>query len=513
MSRGRGISNTPAWMARGDQPNDHFDNGPPPRPGGGGGSGGGSGNGGESGRGGGSGPPQPSSRDHHRRQGPPQRYDPRHDRRHDRDYDERRHRGGYGGGYGGGGSNSRSSSRRRQSSNRSGIHFNSYEEERAWVEERRRRRHERKSLFDTTPTPDQLALEELQKAALASSGPNPSVFLRPEEIQAKQGIDMNGSVGNGGISGNMDASSLQPQQTRHARRLYVGNLPADLSENDVHDFFRSAIHTALGEDEKPTEDHILSVYINKDRRFAFIEFKTIDVCAACLALDGIDVCGKGKVKVKRPNDFNPALVQVNPNSDLMKQFDVSKLGIISTNVPDSPNKIFIGGLPYHLTDTDVLELLRAFGEVKAFNLVKVDTTAATSKGYCFVEYVDENVKNLAVMGLHGMDMGNGKKLSAKIATTSNSSHSAGLSSVVQPFVSSVGMQPINDSAAPPIMKVVDGVDIEALIDVAMGKSTLSAAGNHQSNLASGHNGQTNGGTNVLDVANAALAAVYGYQGN
>ena len=142
--------------------------------------------------------------------------------------------------------------------------------------------------------------------------------------------------------------------------------------------------------------------------------------------------------------------------------------------------------------------------------MKVDASATTSKGYCFVEYLDPNVKDLAVMGLHGMDMGNGKQLSAKIATTSTGSHSSAISGGVQP-ISTMGMQPINNSAAPPIMKVVDGVDIEALIDVAMGKSTLAAAGNHQFNPDSGRNGQPNAG-NVLDIANAALAAVQGFQG-
>ncbi len=375
------------------------------------------------------------------------------------------------------------------------------------------------------PTPEQMALEELQKAALASSGPNPNVFLRPDEMKVKQSSTSTyekNMMSSPPVYSRVDASSLQPQQTRHARRLYVGNLPVDLTENDVHDFFRSAIHTAMGEEEETAEDHIMSVYINKERRFAFLEFHSIDVCTACLALDGIDVCNKGKVKVKRPNDYNPSMA---PSSDpeVINQFNASKLGIISTTVPDSKNKIFIGGLPYHLTENEVLELLRAFGDVKAFHLVKADAMASTSKGYCFVEYVDENVKDVAVMGLNGMDMGNGKQLSAKIATTTGSSsgtghNSSGISGV-SPIVPSVGMQPIGDSSAPPIMKVVDGVDIEALVDVAMGRTSLSSAANNPTAVVP--NGLTGSFTQqntdvpagVLDIANAALAAAYGHNNN
>lgn len=45
-------------------------------------------------------------------------------------------------------------------------------------------------------------------------------------------------------------------------------------------------------------------------------------------------------------------------------------GVVSTNVPDSINKIFVGGLPTYLNEEQVMELLKSFGELKAFNLVR-----------------------------------------------------------------------------------------------------------------------------------------------
>lgn len=50
---------------------------------------------------------------------------------------------------------------------------------------------------------------------------------------------------------------------------------------------------------------------------------------------------------------------------------------ISSTVPDSPNKIFIGSIPYHFTDEEVITLLTAFGDLKAFYLVR--DTAGCSK--------------------------------------------------------------------------------------------------------------------------------------
>ena len=45
--------------------------------------------------------------------------------------------------------------------------------------------------------------------------------------------------------------------------------------------------------------------------------------------------------------------------------------------------------------------------MRAFNLVK-DSTSGLSKGYAFCEYVDWNVTDQAIAGLHGMQLGERK---------------------------------------------------------------------------------------------------------
>lgn len=49
-------------------------------------------------------------------------------------------------------------------------------------------------------------------------------------------------------------------------------------------------------------------------------------------------------------------------------------GVVSTNVPDSINKVFVGGLPTYLNEEQTQELLKSFGELKAFNLVRENGT-------------------------------------------------------------------------------------------------------------------------------------------
>ena len=53
----------------------------------------------------------------------------------------------------------------------------------------------------------------------------------------------------------------------------------------------------------------------------------------------------------------------------MIQASVRILSVVSTNVPDSINKVIVGGLPAYLQE-EQQELLKNFGELKAFNLVR-----------------------------------------------------------------------------------------------------------------------------------------------
>lgn len=329
------------------------------------------------------------------------------------------------------------------------ITFSSFEEERDWIEDRRRKRWARASKFDLKPSLDQLS----------AHGP---AVVDPAAIAAAAVAAVYS-----------DATAL-PQQTRHARRLYVGNLPPLINEHQIHRAFREAIQITLqpGNGIDLAEDPILSVYINHERRFCFLEFKTVEMCSACMALDGLEVMpGEPPVKVKRPNDYNPALAPPETNKPVL---DLSKLGIISPTVLDGPNKIFIGGLHYHLQDSQVLELLHAFGKVKAFHLVKNEPDTALSKGYCFVEYVDPAVTPVAVAGLNNMDIGGGKSLTARLA----GDRGGGCGGVVAPMLPPLAgaLPPAAVPGVPAQDKtIVSGYDVEELVDAAMGKGPMPIA--------------------------------------
>merc|ERR1712224_892850 len=101
------------------------------------------------------------------------------------------------------------------------------------------------------------------------------------------------------------------QKTRHARRSYIGNLPDGCTDNEIRDFFTGAL-TAIGGVTMPGEP-VLSIYINRDKKFAFIEFRSVEECSNCMAFEGILWRGS-QLRIRRPNDYNPAAASLGPTT-------------------------------------------------------------------------------------------------------------------------------------------------------------------------------------------------------
>ncbi|XP_062321802.1 U2 small nuclear RNA auxiliary factor 2a isoform X1 [Osmerus eperlanus] len=192
------------------------------------------------------------------------------------------------------------------------------------------------------------------------------------------------------------------QMTRQARRLYVGNIPFGITEESMMDFFNAQMR--LGGLTQAPGNPVLAVQINQDKNFAFLEFRSVDETTQAMAFDGIIFQGQS-LKIRRPHDYQP-LPGMSENPSV---YVPGTPGVVSTVVPDSAHKLFIGGLPNYLNDDQVKELLTSFGPLKAFNLVK-DSATGLSKGYAFCEYVDVNLNDQAIAGLNGMQLGDKKLL-------------------------------------------------------------------------------------------------------
>ncbi|GAA5915386.1 hypothetical protein JCM6882_000238 [Rhodosporidiobolus microsporus] len=229
---------------------------------------------------------------------------------------------------------------------------------------------------------------------------NPPLFFRPPAM----------GMGMGGMSGPMGGGTVGPgapigSQARQSRRLYVGNVGMEATEETIRGFFNGKMAEMgmlsdghLSEDLKGLglkgDQPVISVHLNYEKNYAFVEFRNAEECSRALGFDGI-VFLNSALKIRRPKDY----IGSDPN-----EIAPHVPGVVSTNVPDTVNKIFIGGLPSYLNDEQVMELLKSFGELRAFNLVKEGGTGA-SKGFAFCEYVDPSITEAACAGLNGMELG------------------------------------------------------------------------------------------------------------
>ena len=124
-------------------------------------------------------------------------------------------------------------------------------------------------------------------------------------------------------------------------------------------------------------DPVLNVYMNQEKKFAFVEFRTVEECSNAMGLDGVMMEGVG-LRVRRPNDYNQAVAATLGPTGPSPALNLAAIGITpgqggssggggggggGNNVPpeDQGNRLFIGGLPYFLTEPMVRELVEAFG--------------------------------------------------------------------------------------------------------------------------------------------------------
>ncbi|KAH0857575.1 hypothetical protein HID58_085836, partial [Brassica napus] len=181
--------------------------------------------------------------------------------------------------------------------------------------------------------------------------------------------------------------AMTQQATRHARRVYVGGLPPTANEQSVATFF-SQVMSAVGGNTAGPGDAVVNVYINHEKKFAFVEMRSVEEASNAMALDGIILEGV-PVKVKRPTDYNPSLAAALGPSQPNPNLNLAAVGFSSgsTGGLEGPDRLFVGGIPYYLTEDQIRELLESFGPLRGFNL-------------------DPSVTDIACAALNGIKMGN-----------------------------------------------------------------------------------------------------------
>lgn len=166
---------------------------------------------------------------------------------------------------------------------------------------------------------------------------------------------------NQGPSNAATVTALKPTNSRQAKRLIIHNYPEHVTEDALLSFFNSTLSNM---NVVTNVDPVTNVQFSANRGLGLIEFKSSEDATVALAFSGIKYEGS-LVEMRRPKDYIVPLL-----TDSHHRNEQTIPGQISPMVPDTPNKIAISNIPLYLGDEQVMELLKSFGDLKAFVLVK-----------------------------------------------------------------------------------------------------------------------------------------------
>lgn len=269
--------------------------------------------------------------------------------------------------------------------------------------------------WDVQPNPDNPPLQAL--------------IPMPGSVTLSQATGLRTSPNKGDPSAPSTGGIESNNATRPARRLYVGNLPPTVAEQSLRVTWKRAMeqyYPDLVPDAATlsADELLLNVYLNRDKKYAFVECRTMEEAAAGLLLDQLPFDGHS-MKIKRPTDYVESMwpkVDVPPPKNggpmavaaeekrrqamqrSVNPADETPPAKPSNMVPDGPNKVFAGGLPYNLGEQEIIELFSTYGPLRSFHLIR-DKERNTSKGYAFFEYFYPEVTDKAVAGLNGIQIG------------------------------------------------------------------------------------------------------------
>lgn len=161
-------------------------------------------------------------------------------------------------------------------------------------------------------------------------------------------------------TGDSDNAALKPSNSRQSKRLFVYNIPSGVSGDAVITFFNLQLN---GLNVIHNVDPCISAQVSEDKTFALLEFKDPNDATVALAFDGITMAESGDkgLEVRRPKDY------IVPDGSASQPVQPD---VVLSEVPDSPNKICISNIPTYINEEAIIMLLKSFGDLKSFVLVK-----------------------------------------------------------------------------------------------------------------------------------------------
>ena len=181
-------------------------------------------------------------------------------------------------------------------------------------------------------------------------------------------------LGDGGAGGHMIVEATLERKrvqwrdaTRNARRVYVGHVNSmetttEMLQNLINEKVK-ATGTTPWHTEATGTNPVETCHVS-DKGFAFLERTAMEDVNAVIAFDGMFIGGRN-LKVRRPKDYVPEDNPLEADGALEKNRRETYERIISSNVIDTPTKMFLGNIHPDVTVREAQGIITAFGNLKA----------------------------------------------------------------------------------------------------------------------------------------------------
>jgi len=132
--------------------------------------------------------------------------------------------------------------------------------------------------------------------------PAPAAWAPPAASAAAGSIDTKALIAAALAKTSAASAAGVNAATKSQRRLYMGNVAvaSGTSEGELTAFFNAVLARAY-----EPGDWVVSVLYNAEKHFAFVEFKTMEIAAAALQLNGLKF-KDSSLRISRPSDYNQA---------------------------------------------------------------------------------------------------------------------------------------------------------------------------------------------------------------
>jgi len=167
-----------------------------------------------------------------------------------------------------------------------------------------------------------------------------------------------------------------------ARKLYVGNIPRTVTNDELREMF--AAHGTVERAEV-----MYDKYTNRSRRFGFVTMSTAEEANAAIeALNGTEVGGR-KIKVNVTESFLPNIDRSAPEPEPV--------------FVDSQYKVYVGNLAKTVTTEVLKNFFSEKGQILSATVSHIPGTSK-SKGYGFVTFSSEEEVEAAVATFNNAEL-------------------------------------------------------------------------------------------------------------